>query len=133
MALQISSPVFANGQHIPVRYTCDGQDISPPLEWGKVLYDIAPSASSLNEGVTGIGRTGRNSFKHIGYNGPCPPHGDRPHRYVFNLFAVDIATIGRDGLTRDEVISAIGGHVLAEGQLLARYQRAKVSSRVSVR
>lgn len=155
MALQISSRFLANGQHIPVQYTCDGENVSPPLEWTNapagtkslvlicedpdaasgtfthwMLYDIPPTAASLSEGQAGVGRSGRNSFKHIGYSGPCPPHGVAPHRYVFHLFAIDIASIGREGLTRNEVIAALEGHVLAEGQLLARYQRATVSTQV---
>src|SRR5688500_10145965 len=97
MAFKISSPAFANGSDIPVRHTCDGNDLSPQIAWSDVpegtrslalivddpdaprgtfthwvLYDIPPDTNGLGEGAT-LGIAGRNSFGRSGYGGPCPP------------------------------------------------------------
>ena len=63
-----------------------------------------------------------NDFHKYGCGGPCPPGGT--HRYCFKLYAVDTEVVDLDpGVTKDEVLVAIKGHVLAEGQLMGRYSR----------
>ncbi len=114
-ALQLTSPAFKHNGKIPARYTCNGDDVSPKLEWtgapaatksfalivedpdapGKVwahwiLFNIPPTVNHLPENaVVGQFTTGSNDFhgaQH--YNGPCPAHGT--HRYNFTLYALDI-------------------------------------------
>jgi Raf kinase inhibitor-like YbhB/YbcL family protein len=118
--MQIRSPAFSNGAAIPRRYTCDGQDVSPALEWdglpaethGLVLlcddpdapartwrhwaaYDIPPNSGGLPEGAgreSGARnfKQGINDFGRVGYGGPCPPRGHGPHHYHFRLLALSI-------------------------------------------
>jgi Raf kinase inhibitor-like YbhB/YbcL family protein len=106
--LELTSSAFPAGGRIPVRFTCDGEEVAPPLAWRGVpgrarslallmedpdapggtfvhwtLFDIPPDARGLAAGRTpGGARAGENSFGDAGYGGPCPPEGDAPHRYV---------------------------------------------------
>jgi Raf kinase inhibitor-like YbhB/YbcL family protein len=144
----LTSPAFAEGGEIPRRFTCDGEDVSPALEWAGapesvgalvlivddpdargfvhwIVLDVTPTASGgLPEGVSAspdAPRQGRNDFGRIGYGGPCPPSGT--HRYVFSLHALD-ATLNLAGSPgAPDVRAAMEGHVLAEAQLTARYSR----------
>jgi Raf kinase inhibitor-like YbhB/YbcL family protein len=100
-----------------------------------VLYDLTPDVTGLPEGLPpenpphlgsaqGAGddmRQGRNDFGRIGYGGPCPPGGT--HRYVFRLYALDARLNLEPGATRDQVLHASKGHVLAEGRLVGTYSR----------
>ena len=120
--MRISSPAFEHEGDIPARFTCAGEDISPPLlfedvppeavslvlvmddpdapmgTWDHwVAYDIEPLAE-VPEGVGSLGTAGTNSWGHIGYGGPCPPSGT--HRYQFQLFALDRRSAGRREQTR---------------------------------
>ncbi|HWE40457.1 MAG TPA: YbhB/YbcL family Raf kinase inhibitor-like protein [Isosphaeraceae bacterium] len=97
-----------------------------------VLFDLAPDVGELPRGVPTGGtfepkagakaaRQGKNDFGKLGYGGPCPPGGT--HRYVFRLYALD-AVLGLDpGASREQVLRAMTGHVLAEGRLTGRYRR----------
>lgn len=152
MKLEIKSTAFEEGGSIPKKYTCDGPDVSPPLSWTQppegtkslvlicddpdapmgtwvhwVLYNLSPNRLELPEGVPGKkevldgAKQGTNDFRKIGYGGPCPPGGI--HRYYFKLYAVDFEPDLNAGATKKEVLSAIDGHILAEGQLMGRYSR----------
>ena len=148
MALKVESPAFSDGGPIPPKYTCDGENVSPPLEWAGmpqrvgsvavicedpdaprglfthwVLYDLDPSITGLAEGSAAGGKEGTNDFNTRGYGGPCPP-ANGPHRYFFRVFALDLASLGRAGLRRREAVKAMHGHVLAEGHLMGLYRRA---------
>ncbi len=144
--------VFGNMGDIPIKYTCDGEDISPPLSWegqpsgvvsyvlivddpdapGRVfthwvLYNIPSDINSLPENVpkqkeTAYGIQGRNDFGRIGYGGPCPPRG-KPHRYFFKLYALDVKLNLPPGASKREVENAIKGHVLAQTQIVGLYRR----------
>ena len=111
--IRVSSPAFATGGRIPVRYTCQGADISPPLRWTSVpsttkelallmidlnapggtfthwvLAGIPPATRGMAAGRVPRGAVaGRNGFGKIGYGGPCPPAG-KPHHYVIDLTAL---------------------------------------------
>jgi Raf kinase inhibitor-like YbhB/YbcL family protein len=153
MIINVSSPAFRQGETIPTKYTADGDNVSPPLEWSGVplgtkclalvcddpdapkgtwvhwlLYGIPPDRTSLNEGVPrdpsveGLGAQGTTDFRRTGYGGPARPHG-KPHRYFFRLFALDQRPSLKPGAKRPELEEAMKGHVLAQGQLMARYQR----------
>jgi len=153
MNLPITSTAFNEGQPIPQKYTCQGSDISPPLVWTNapantksfaliaddpdapmgtwvhwVLYDLPPPTKALPEDVaktqyiTGSAKQGINDFHRLGYGGPCPPPG-KPHRYYFKLYALDKMLELAPGETKQDVETAMQGHVLAEGQLMGTYQR----------
>ncbi len=149
MAFRITSPAFAEGADIPLRHTCDGDNLSPRLTWTDVpegtrsfalivddpdapggtfthwvLYDIPGEARELGQGGA-IGKSGRNSFGRSGYGGPCPPHGDPPHRYRFTLHALDVPSVAVRTGTREEVGAAMERHVLGTAQLVGRYRRQR--------
>ena len=150
--LQLTSSSFQDGK-IPRQFTCDGADISPALTWTAppsatkslalividpdapagafthwVLYNLPAEKRSLTEGLPKVeqlpdgSRQGSNDFDKIGYGGSCPPH-DSEHRYVFVLYALDAKPALSSGATRDQVEAALKGHVLARGELTARYRR----------
>ena len=155
MALTLSSPVFANNGSIPREYTCDDADVAPALVWSGapqgtksfalivddpdapdpkapkmtyvhwVLYDIPASASGIPKGgATPAGaRDGKNDWKKTGYGGPCPPIGR--HRYFFKLYALDTMLADLKSPTKDQVVSAMQGHVLAQAELVGTYERSK--------
>ncbi len=144
--MELTSSAFADGGPIPVRHTCDGEDVSPPLAWtappdGTVAlalcvddpdagrytfthllaWGLAPAAGSLAEGEAAP-QEGRNDFGAQGYRGPCPPFG-RPHRYVFRLLALDADPALGPSDRRRSFDAAVEGHVLATAELTGRYER----------
>jgi len=152
MAFQITATAFRDGSSIPKRFTCDGPDVSPALSWGDppagtislaiiaddpdapagtwvhwVLYDLPADTRKLPEGVAkdrelpNGALQGRNDFGKIGYNGPCPPRGSE-HRYFFKLYALDSRTGLKAGATKSELERAMKGHVLAQAQLVGKFQ-----------
>lgn len=152
MALRLNIPDFKGGAPIPKKYTCDGQDVSPALEWDGapagaagfaiivddpdapvgtwvhwVIYGLPAHARKLSEGVSkepelpSGERQGKNDFGKIGYNGPCPPKG-RPHRYFFKLYALDRKLSLKSGATKAELERAMKNHVLAETEVIGRFQ-----------
>jgi Raf kinase inhibitor-like YbhB/YbcL family protein len=150
MDFRLSSSAFSEGETIPRKHTCDGQNISPPLEWtGQpastqslaiicddpdapsgtfthwVLYDLANSTQGLEEGSSGGGKEGQNSFKRSGFGGPCPPPNGGTHRYFFYLYALDISSLGPAGLSKQDVTTAMQGHILGEAELMGTYEREK--------
>jgi Raf kinase inhibitor-like YbhB/YbcL family protein len=153
MALAVSSPSFQNGGEIPKKFTCTDADVSPELEWTAVpggtqslaliaddpdapagtwthwiLFDLPAETKSLPENVSkqdelpNGARQGRNDFRKIGYGGPCPPTG-KPHRYFFKLYALDRKLDLKPGASKQDVEQAMQGHILAQGELMGRFQR----------
>ncbi len=147
MSIQITSTAFSEGNTIPRIYTCDDQNVSPPLAWTGVptgtislalsmddpdapsgtwvhwvLYNLPPDTSSLKQGVTGMGIDGKNDFGKLSYGGPCPPKGSN-HRYLIKLYALDIKLDLKAGASKAQVESAMRGHILAQGQLMGKYVR----------
>jgi len=152
MEIEVKSEAFEEGGMIPKKYTCDGEDASPPLSWTGVpegtealalicddpdapvgtwvhwvIFNIPPDTTGLSENIppervleSGT-RQGRNDFGNIGYGGPCPPRGT--HRYYFKLYALDKKVDLEPGATKDELLKAMEGHILAEGRLMGRYKR----------
>jgi len=151
MALTLSSSAFSEGGTIPEEYTCDGNDISPDLTWSGapdethsfalimhdpdapkgdfthwLLWDIPGSTTALAKGAGGAsaGTDGKNSFGNLGYGGPYPPPGDEPHHYFFDLYALDIESLGLfHNARRADVEAAMQGHIVAQAQLMGRYGR----------
>jgi Raf kinase inhibitor-like YbhB/YbcL family protein len=153
MSLNLVSAAFEEGQLIPKDYTGDGEDISPPLTWSEppagaksfallcddpdaprgtwvhwVLFNLPADLRDMDEAVPAEGslangaKQGKNDFGNLGYGGPAPPRG-KPHRYCFKLFALDSMLPLAVGATKEQVLAACKGHVLAEAQLMGKYQR----------
>jgi Raf kinase inhibitor-like YbhB/YbcL family protein len=93
-----------------------------------VLYDIAADARNLAEGTTAKNlpsgaKQGLNDFSKHDYGGPCPPIGR--HRYFHKLYALDVLIGDRGELSKQSLLAAMHGHVLAEAELIGTYERAK--------
>jgi Raf kinase inhibitor-like YbhB/YbcL family protein len=151
MALTIIVKGFGNGEFIPKRHTCDGQDISPAVEWSNepngtqsfalivddpdapvgtwnhwLLWDIPAHVHSLLEDFRpgSMGASGKNDFERFGYGGPCPPKGHGVHRYYFKLYAIDRAALGLPpGAQRAEMDRALAGRVIGQTEYMGRYER----------
>jgi Raf kinase inhibitor-like YbhB/YbcL family protein len=93
-----------------------------------VLFDVPPATTSLPEGVSKVDelpggeRQGRNDFRKIGYNGPCPPPG-KAHRYFFKLYALGSKLNLKPGATKQEVEQAMQGHILGKAEWVGKYKR----------
>ena len=153
MTLSLSSTGFKEGDKIPVKYTCDGEDISLPITWGEppqktqafalivddpdapggvfthwVVFNIPGNVRQLGEGVPAQERLqsgalqGKNDFGRIGYGGPCPPRGPA-HRYRFTVYALDKPLDLKPGASKKQLLDAMKGHILAQGELMGTYQR----------
>lgn len=151
-SMELKSTAFEEGGMIPPKYTCDGQDISPPLTWTSVadgtkslalicddpdapggtwvhwvIFNIPSDTKDLAESLPrekelpNGARQGTNDFRKIGYGGPCPPGGT--HRYNFKIYSLDTDLALEAGATKAQLLQAMKGHVLGEGQLMGRYKR----------
>jgi Raf kinase inhibitor-like YbhB/YbcL family protein len=143
----LESNAFQNAERIPSRYTCEGDDISPPLHWRDspegtqflalivddpdapsgvfthwVAWGLDPGAERLAEGERAPSE-GRNDFGSTGYRGPCPPPGHGRHRYVFRLYALDAAPELAPGAAKADLERAIEGRVLTTAELVGTYER----------
>ncbi len=109
----------------------DAKPVTPFVHW--VVYNLPPSVTRLPEGLQKQLRLtepenaleGKTSRGSVGYYGPHPPVGDPPHHYVFQLFALDTMLNADPGATRDQVLAAMDGHVLAKGRLIGTYQQVQ--------
>lgn len=147
MDLIVTSSAFNEGETIPVEYTCNGKNISPPLAWSGipadtktlaliaddpdapagiwvhwVLFNLPGQTEGLVAGVLKAGVEGTNSSRKTGYSGPCPPPG-KPHRYFFKLYALDASLDIGAGASKAELEKAMQGHILAQGQLMGTFSR----------
>lgn len=151
--MELTSSAFEEGKTIPTEHTCDGQDLSPALQWSGapeetgafalvvddpdapagtwvhwVLYGVPADRSELPEGIPAAetaldgARQGRNDFQRLGYGGPCPPPNGA-HRYRFTLYALAADTGLEPGATKERLLEAIEGHVLARARLTGSYRR----------
>jgi Raf kinase inhibitor-like YbhB/YbcL family protein len=158
MSLSLTSPAFSHQEEIPTRFTCEGEDLSPALDWAKlppetrslalivddpdapdpkapkttwvhwVLYDIPVSAEGMPEALKPTDlppgtKEGLNDWKRTGWGGPCPPIGR--HRYFFKLYALDTQLPDLDHPTKAQLEKAMAGHILAQGELIGTYEKAK--------
>jgi hypothetical protein len=152
MAIIVSSSAFQEGGVIPAKYTCDGNDVSPPLKWAPVpegtksialisddpdapmgtwvhwvMWNIPAGVSELAEYVPPKpelpdgSRQGISNFRRCGYGGPCPPSG--VHRYYFKIYALDTMLDLPSSARKADLLKAMKGHILAEGQLMGKYSR----------
>jgi Raf kinase inhibitor-like YbhB/YbcL family protein len=140
---------FNDGQRIPSKYTCDGTDVNPPLEFINVpkntkslilivddpdspskifahwiLWNISPNTRNIKENSSPKeAREGINDFGNIGYGGPCPHSGE--HRYQFKLFALDIEVNLPNDSKKSEVERVMKGHVVDKAILAGTYSKMK--------
>jgi Raf kinase inhibitor-like YbhB/YbcL family protein len=150
--LQLTSSSFEADSALPAKYTCDGTDVSPALAWNEppagtqsfalvvddpdaptktvihwLIYDLPAATRALPDGVPTKpklpdgSRQGKNDHGKIGYSGPCPPAG-AAHHYFFKLYALDYLTRLKPKATDADVEKAIKGHILAQAELIARFQ-----------
>jgi len=152
MDIKITSSAFQDGGLIPAKYTCDGADVSPPLQWDTVpegtksialicddpdapmgtfvhwvifglpaetrqLAEKVPADKTLPSGA----RQGTSDFGRVGYGGPCPPSGT--HRYFFKIYALDTKVDLPAGARKSDLLKAMQGHILSQGQLIGKYKR----------
>jgi Raf kinase inhibitor-like YbhB/YbcL family protein len=147
--IELTSSAFDPGGPIPATYTCEGDDTSPPLAWDKTpdgtkqlallvedpdapgdtfvhwtVYGIPSTARRFGESEPPAGsREGETSFGDVGYGGPCPPEGDKAHRYVFVLYALRSELDLERGAKPNEVRDEIADHALARGRLVGTFKR----------
>ncbi len=150
--LTVRSPAFEEGQMIPPRFTADGADVSPPLEWSKVppdtasmaviaddpdapmgtwvhwvIYNLPPETDSLPADVPPVETLNNGAAHGTTDFGRIGYGGPAPpsgvHRYFFRVYALDIRLDLPAGATRHEVDRAMRGHILAQGELMGRYSR----------
>ena len=147
--IQITSTAFPANGAIPSKYTCDGQNINPPLAFASIppktqslvlimddpdvpknlmpsgvfdhwlIWDLPADSKGVAEAAPEAKR-GLNGMGQAGYTGPCPP--DREHRYFFKLYALDTRLTGRIA-NKQDLESAMKGHVLEQAELIGRYAR----------
>jgi hypothetical protein len=150
--MRLTSSAFGDHEMIPIRYTCDGSDISPPLAWSGTptetrsfavvcvdpdapagdwyhwaVYDIPADIAHLEEHYLADGvlsSQGRNDFRKKGYAGPCPPHGHGMHHYHFQLFALDVDRLPVAGSAHcREIETSARSHAIARAELTGLYAR----------
>lgn len=143
--MKVTAP-FRNGEKIPEKFSCEGENVNPKLVLGDVpektkslavimedpdapsgtfvhwvVFDIPPMKELPEHariGVDGIGTMGRP-----GYHGPCPPPGHGPHRYFFKVYALDAMLGLRAGSDKAGLEKAMEGHVLARAEIMGTYER----------
>ena len=153
MTIQLTSPAFKEGEPIPSKFTCDGSDISPPLEWTNVpegtmslalicddpdapigtwvhwvFCGLSPDTTGLAEAVPADDKIEGGAMQ--GKNdfkrigyGGPCPPSGKPHRYFFKLYALDAELDLKPGAAKKDLKKAMKGHILAQGQLMGTYQR----------
>jgi Raf kinase inhibitor-like YbhB/YbcL family protein len=142
--LTVTSPAFKAGENIPVKYTCEGSNINPPL----LIGDLPKGAKSLAlilddpdapngtfdhwvmwnisllsklEENSAPGKEGKNGMKQNKYIGPCPPSGT--HHYHFRIYALDTRLDLPESTDKKALQKAMEGHVLATGELIGLYKK----------
>jgi len=147
--MKLTSPAFQNRNQIPTQYTCDGQNINPPLLINEVpedtqslaliiddpdapagdwvhwlIWNINPKLKMIAEGQVPKGSVqGLNDFGQNNYGGPCPPSGE--HHYQFKLYALDTVLNLSPLSSKGDLLEAIKGHLLDQALLVGRYKRQK--------
>ena len=152
--MKLTSTAFSDGGAIPSRHSCDGQNSSPPLSWSAppaqarsfallcedpdapgglwhhwAIFDIPGSqrALAMNYGRDDLSngpRQAQNDFRKQGYDGPCPPRGGGPHRYVFRLLALSVDHLPlKTHPSCASVAEAAKACTIAAALLMGRYER----------
>jgi Raf kinase inhibitor-like YbhB/YbcL family protein len=143
--LHVSSSAFIDGSRLPTRYTCDGAGDEPVVRAGTVPASTrelilivsdpdAPGGTYIHATRYGIsprgdgsvdhgGHEGKNSAGSAGWTPPCPPKGDKPHRYIWSVYALRNPSGLKPGANPSQVADAVRHGVLASGTLTAKYRR----------
>lgn len=150
--MKLESPTFEHEGSIPSTYTCDGENINPPLKISDVpleakslvlimddpdvpkslrpdgmwdhwlIWNIPPETKEIAEGEEPSGVIGKNTGGKFGYQGPCPP--DREHRYFFKLYALDaMLDLPAETTSKADLEKVMEGHILEQAELMGRYNR----------
>jgi len=142
--LKVRSEAFEDGADIPSKYTCQGEDINPPLSiedlpegtvslalimddpdapvgtWDHwIVWNIRPNKTIAEGSIPGT--QGQNDFIQSKYGGPCPPTG--MHRYFFKFFALDTFLELKEGSKREALEKVMEGHILGQAELMGKYKR----------
>jgi len=146
--MQLTSSAFQHNSPIPSEFTCDGENINPPLSitdvpanakslvlivddpdavvgvWDHwIVFNMPPSSKQIAQNTQPQGGAGKNSGSKNNYQGPCPPSGT--HRYFFKLYALDATLNLPEGSTKKQVESAMQEHILVKSELVGMYNRNK--------
>ena len=121
MDINVSSTAFKEGEAIPKKYTCDGENISPPLEWSDIPKGTKSIALIADDPDAPRGTWVHWVLFNIPADGPCPPGGT--HRYFFKLYALGVELSLETGATKAQLLKAMEGHILGEGRLMGKYKR----------
>ena len=146
ITLTVSSTAFEQFGNIPAKYSCEGQEINPPLTIGDipaetktlaiivddpdapngtfdhwVVWNIPPGKVIAENSIPGM--EGNNSSGKKGYKGPCPPTGT--HRYFFKVYALDTELDLKEGTSKKELEGAMNGHILGYGELIGTYRKTR--------
>jgi Raf kinase inhibitor-like YbhB/YbcL family protein len=149
--MRLTSPAFEHEGKIPSKYTCQGHNINPPLEFSEVpfeakslvllmddpdvpafvrkecmydhwvIFNMPSDTQRIDENSTPPGIQGKNTAGASAYTGPCPP--DREHRYFFMLYALDTMLQLDSSASKDDVKKAMAGHIIVKAELMARYEK----------
>lgn len=153
-AMTMTSSAFAAGAKIPAKYTCDGESLSPPLQWDAspsgtqslalivddpdapsgtfvhwVIYGLPPALRALPEGVSMDELPATGGLNGKNGAGSLGYTGPCPpggvHHYFFRLYALDVKLDSSAGWTKDQLVQAINGHVLGQAELMGTYSRGQ--------
>lgn len=149
--MKLTSPAFQHNSMMAAKYTCEGENISPPLQaadvpvgtvslalimddpdapdpaaptivWEHwVVWNISPGAKFPEGGVPAGAVVGKNQRGNNAYGGPCPPIGT--HRYFFKLYALDTTLTLPQTTTKKELLNAMEGHIVAKTELIGLYKK----------
>lgn len=144
----IRSVAFSEGGSIPVKYSCEGENVNPPLTVEEIpddtaslaliledpdapngtfdhwlVWNIPPNEPIVENSIPGTG--GKNGRGETSYIGPCPPKGR--HRYLFKIFALNAFLDLAAGADKKQLETAMDGHILASAHLMAYYKKTRAS------
>ncbi len=152
-SLSLMSKNFENNQNIPIKYTCQGENISPNLYWSNVpentksfaiiledpdaakkvwthwiIFNIDKEINNLQENfsanlMSSHIKQGKNDFENNRYDGSCPPENET-HRYFFKLYALDTVLDLDSGVTKEQLLDAMKNHIITQAQLIGLYRKS---------
>lgn len=144
--MKLTSLAFSNNGNVPSKYTCDGQNVNPPLSFEDIpanakslvlivddpdapmgtwdhwiIFNIPPTVADISENSVPAGTQALISWGKPGYGGPCPPSGT--HHYHFKLYALDAMIMLGSSAKKADIEQAMQGHILEQTELLGLYSR----------
>ena len=152
MKISVTSSAFKDGEMIPCKYTCDGDDISPPIDWSGipadaksvamisddpdapggtwihwVIFNIPPQVKGLPENIPPHKTLENGAIQGVNGSHQIGYGGPCPpsgvHRYFFKIYALDTVLSLKPGAAKKDLEEAMKAHILAQGQLMGRYKR----------